>query len=405
MRRARPRRAGPRPPNRLRGGTHPRLQHGVPQALPRGDRRLRSAVPDRRRRRGRLLAASRKGLDAGVQPGSDRLASPTEFGAHLLEAADRLRPGRGHARARGAAEVRRPRPCPVGGAPLRQRAHVRAGLAPAARVSRDLGSRAVPVALPTRADVARFAPANARMVPARRLPRRTLRIEPALEPPGGRAAAARRRGLPAARPGVLERRPGAARRRVASCPPRPVEPPGIDRRAPPAAADRAPARETPARPDSLAHPRHIPLRPALADEVLSLERPLAESGATAPVRPCRAAGGGSLRLRRRRARALGPRGPQRSARRRPSAHGPRRRSRRAAHPAAALAARRSGGAPLCRGVPRAPRRGARPSRLARGGGPRAAFPPRRAARRRARAVRAAPPPSRPPPDLRREGMT
>src|SRR5207253_2739896 len=210
--------------------------------------------------------------------------------------------------------------------------------------------------------------------------------------------------LSAARPGVFERRPGAARRRVASCPPRPVEPPGIDRRAPPAAADRAPARETPARPDSLAHPRHIPLRPALADEVLSLERPLAGSGATAPVRPGRAAGGGSLRQRRRRARALGPRGPQRSARRRPSAHGPRRRSRRAAHPAAAVAARRSGGTALVRVVRGAQRRCARRSRLARVGDPRTAFAARRVARRRAGHVGDGHPHSRTAAASRREAL-
>ena len=44
-----------------RGRARPGLQHGVPKDAPRGDRRLRPAVPGRRRRRRRLLAPAGRG--------------------------------------------------------------------------------------------------------------------------------------------------------------------------------------------------------------------------------------------------------------------------------------------------------------------------------------------------------
>ena len=52
-----------------------------------GDRRLRPAVPDRRRRRRHLLAAAGARVDARLQPGRGRLASPAQLRARLLEAA------------------------------------------------------------------------------------------------------------------------------------------------------------------------------------------------------------------------------------------------------------------------------------------------------------------------------
>ena len=76
MRRERARRPGARAAERHRRRAHPRLQHGVPQRPPRGDRRLRRAVPRRRRRRRRLLAAAGARLDARLPPGRRRVASP-----------------------------------------------------------------------------------------------------------------------------------------------------------------------------------------------------------------------------------------------------------------------------------------------------------------------------------------
>src|SRR5439155_9722903 len=198
-----------------------------------------------------------------------------------------------------------------------------------------------------------------------------------------RAAPAHRRHLSTARPSLFERGPGAVRDRVAGQRRRPAGPPDVDRRASPAAAACAPARATQGRPDSLAHSGHPPTRPALADEDLSVDQTLADSGATAPFPSRGAAGGGSLRPPRRRARPLGPRGPQRSARRGPAAHGGRRRSRRAAHPTAALAARCSGRAAPGRVVRGAHRRRPRRSRLARGGDPRPVLVSRRTAHDRA----------------------
>src|SRR5438094_918149 len=124
-------------------------------------------------------------------------------------------------------------------------------------------------------------------------------------------------------------------------------------------------------------------RLALSDADLSVEQTLGVAGVTAPFPSRGAAGGGSLRPPRRRARPLGPRGPQRSARRGPAAHGGRRRSRRAAHPTAALAARCSGRAAPGRVVRGAHRRRPRRSRLARGGDPRPVLVSRRTAHDRA----------------------
>ncbi len=55
----------------------------------RGDRRVRSPLPNRRRRRGHLLAAPERRVDARLQPGGRRLASSAQLGPrHLLAAAE-----------------------------------------------------------------------------------------------------------------------------------------------------------------------------------------------------------------------------------------------------------------------------------------------------------------------------
>src|SRR5438128_1778378 len=77
---------------RSRGGAYPWLQHGVPEGLSGRDRGVRPAVPDGWRRRGCVLAATRVWLEPRLQPSRAGLAPPPEFRAHLLEAADRLRP-------------------------------------------------------------------------------------------------------------------------------------------------------------------------------------------------------------------------------------------------------------------------------------------------------------------------
>src|SRR5207247_1385703 len=103
--------------------------------------------PHRRGRRGRVLAAAGAGLDAGLQPCRHGLAPPPELAAHLLETADRVRPGGGDAGAEVAREVQRPGARALGGPHLRQRADARAPVAPVARLSRYLGPRTVSVAV------------------------------------------------------------------------------------------------------------------------------------------------------------------------------------------------------------------------------------------------------------------
>ena len=76
MRRQRARRADPRAALRRDRRAHPGLQHGLLEDEPRGDRRLRPAVPHRGRRRRHLLAAPGPGLDGRLQPRRGRLAPP-----------------------------------------------------------------------------------------------------------------------------------------------------------------------------------------------------------------------------------------------------------------------------------------------------------------------------------------
>src|SRR2546429_9616862 len=99
--------------------------------------------------------------EAGVRTPPFGGTPPPQLAAHLLAAADRLRPGRGHARAQVAREVQRPGAPALGGPDLRQRADPRARLAPAARVPRCVGPRPLPLAVPTRAQPAPIASANA----------------------------------------------------------------------------------------------------------------------------------------------------------------------------------------------------------------------------------------------------
>ena len=118
-RRQRARRTDSRPPLRPGSRAHPRLQHGVPPVGAAGDRGIRPPVPNRRRRRGHLLAAARAGVDARLPSGRRRVASPPQLGAHVLEAAEGVRTRRGAARAQVAREVQRRRTRQLGGKPLR----------------------------------------------------------------------------------------------------------------------------------------------------------------------------------------------------------------------------------------------------------------------------------------------
>src|SRR5207245_7748126 len=147
---------------------HPWLQHGFPEGLSGSDRGVRSAVPDGRRRRGLVLAATRVWLEPRLQSGRDGLAPPPELRAHLLEAADRLRPRGGDAGAEVAREVQRAGARALGGPHVRARPRARPRVAPAPHLSRRLGKCAVPVALPAGAQLARLLAPDARTASAPR---------------------------------------------------------------------------------------------------------------------------------------------------------------------------------------------------------------------------------------------
>src|SRR5262249_32681555 len=137
----------PRPAHRRGRRAHPRLQHGLPRRPPARGRRLRPALPHRRRRRRRLLAPPGAGLDDRLLLGGDGLASPPQLGPRLLPPAARLRARRGTARAEVAREVQLARSPPLGGTRLLARPRGARG-PPRPRLSRPLGKRSLPVALP-----------------------------------------------------------------------------------------------------------------------------------------------------------------------------------------------------------------------------------------------------------------
>ncbi len=83
MRRRRARRPDPRAHLRSRGRARAGLQHGLPQIGPGGDRRLRRALPGRRRRRRRLLAPAGIGPHARLQRRCGGDAPPPRLGPPL----------------------------------------------------------------------------------------------------------------------------------------------------------------------------------------------------------------------------------------------------------------------------------------------------------------------------------
>src|SRR5439155_13675372 len=264
VRRARAGGARSRPSERLPGGAHSWLQHGVPQSPPRGDRRVRPAVPHRRRRRGRVLVPPGTGLDTGIQRRRHGLAPPPQLGAHLLEAADRVRPRGGDARTEVAQEIQWLRARALGRPYLRQRAGPRAPVAPSARLSRHLGRRAVPVPVRARPEPARGAAADAGMVSPDRDPGGAVNGEPGLEPAPAPAAAARRRRPAVVGAGLPERGPRFFQRGAA---PQfgPAEASVVDGGALPAPATGAPAWPARVRSDALAEAGRAWAGVALAD--------------------------------------------------------------------------------------------------------------------------------------------
>src|SRR5947208_12747984 len=121
-----------------------------------------------------MLAAAGTWLDVGLQRRRHGLAPPPKLGAHLLETADRVRPGRGDAGAEVAREVQRPRARALDRSHLWQRPDRCTPVAPGARLPRHLGRRALSVPLRPRPEPARLAPTDAGRLPDHRPPARIV---------------------------------------------------------------------------------------------------------------------------------------------------------------------------------------------------------------------------------------
>ena len=217
-----------------------------------------------------MLAAAAAGLDARLQPGRHGLAPPAEFRARLLEAAGRVRPGRGDAGAQVAREIQRLGPHPLGRPHLRERAHPRARLAPGAHLPRCLGRCGVSVALPARAEPPRLAVADARVVSDDRDPGRAGSFEHPLEPAEARPPVVARRRAAAHRSSLSERGPRCIPERAGPRRGR-ADAAAVDGGAPSAPAARPPARAARRGPHALAPPRHAATGTALARDDLDLE--------------------------------------------------------------------------------------------------------------------------------------
>src|SRR6266571_2957575 len=199
--------------HRSRGRAHPRLQHGVPHSLPRGGRWVRSQVPNGRRRRRRVLEAAGSRLDARLPPGRRGVAPPSQFGAHLLAATNRLWPRRGNAGAQMAGEVQRRWARPLDGPDVRQRTALHPGVAARPRVSRRLRRGAVPVPVRARPHALGVPAPDARVAPDDRDAGRDRRAGRRVESAAARTPAARGRDSATDRSGVSWGRPGAVPRR------------------------------------------------------------------------------------------------------------------------------------------------------------------------------------------------
>ena len=272
------------------------------------------AVPDRGRRRGHLLATARARVDARVSARSRRVASPPELGAHLLEAAGGIWPGRGHARAEMAGEVQRRRPHQLGGAPVRVGARAGDSVASRQAVPGHLGRGPVPVPVPAGAGDLRRAPPDAGVVPRDPGPRAALGARERVAPSAGRVAAPGSRGGSAPAPGDARRgaRPLHLSRPIVQRAAQALRPDGAPV---PPPADGAAAGPSRPRPGAVATARHFSLGLALAAD----RRPLAPArthGGGAPGRHQPDAPGSRCgRPPRRRFRSVGPRGATRRARR------------------------------------------------------------------------------------------
>ena len=127
---------------------HPRLQHGVPTRGARGDRRLRSGLPRRRRRRRHLLAPAERAAtrSASARRRWSGTSAATRCKAYL-QAAARLRQGRGAALLQASVPLQHARPGAVARAHLRRLLDDSLLLAPAGHLLRRVRPRPVPDAV------------------------------------------------------------------------------------------------------------------------------------------------------------------------------------------------------------------------------------------------------------------
>src|SRR5207245_3893234 len=95
------------------------------------------------RRGGRVLAAAGARRDARVQRRGHGVASQSQLGRRLLEAAGGVRPGRSAARAKVARKIQRRGPPDVGGTAVRQGLDIAAWTS-WTHLPRDLGTRPLP---------------------------------------------------------------------------------------------------------------------------------------------------------------------------------------------------------------------------------------------------------------------
>src|SRR2546422_1241802 len=194
----------------------------------------------RSRRRRRVLETAGSRLDARLPPGRRGVAPPSQFGAHLLAATNRLWPRRGDARAQMAGEVQRRWARPLDGPDVRQRTALHPWVAARPRVSRRVGRGAAPIAVRAGADAAGLTAPNARVAPDDRDARGDRDVERRVEPIAPGTAALSRRDPAVGGPGVPRGRPRA----IPRCPQRegPAGAPRPDRGTALHSAHRAAAR-------------------------------------------------------------------------------------------------------------------------------------------------------------------
>src|ERR1051325_34863 len=249
-------------------------------------------------------------MDARLQSRRPGLAPPSELGARVLEAADRLRSRGGDAGAQVAREVQRSRARALAGSHVRQRADARARVAGAPHLSWRLRVRAIPIPVRTGAELARVAAPDARVVPGDRALGRDSAGERRVAPARARLTAAGGRLAPVDRAGLGQRGPRPVpERAVARF--RPSEAPPADHGPAPAPADGAPARAVDGGSHPVAPARATARGAALAGDDLHLVRATRGAGPAAASHRRGPAGGWRRRAPRRPVRLLGPRGPRR----------------------------------------------------------------------------------------------